>query len=270
MTRLAAATKTDTTMSKENISIHEFEFDVICDYFSRTERQGPGSDEATMRALQFVDVLGTDARIADIGCGTGGQTMVLARNVPGRITGIDLAPRFIDIFNARAAENGVADRVKGIVGTMEELPFEEASLDMIWSEGAIYNIGFERGINEWRRFLKPDGYLVVSESSWFTDERPDEIEQFWKESYAEMDTIPVKLAQMQRAGYLPLAAFALPENCWLDNFYVPQASARKAFMQAHPGNRTAEMLVSFQCHEEELYRKYSQYYGYVFYIGRKI
>ncbi|MGN1264026.1 MAG: class I SAM-dependent methyltransferase, partial [Prevotella sp.] len=241
-------------MSKEKMTIHEFEFDVICDYFSRTERQGPGSDEATMRALQFVGGLDSESRIADIGCGTGGQTMVLAKNLQGSITGIDLAPRFIDIFNRKTAENGFADRVKGIVGTMEDLPFEDESLDLIWSEGAIYNIGFERGINEWRRFLKPDGYLAVSESSWLTDERPDEIEQFWKESYAEMDTIPVKLSQMQRAGYQPLAVFALPENCWTDNFYVPQAKARKAFLQAHPGNSTAEMLVKFQCHEEELYR----------------
>ena len=166
-------------MSNENKSIHEFDFKLICEYFSGVERQGPGSPEVTIKALSFIDGLTDDSRIADIGCGTGGQTMVLARHVPGQITGIDLFPDFIDLFNANAAKLNLQARVKGIVGSMDKLPFQDEELDLIWSEGAIYNIGFERGLREWRRFLRKGGYLAVSEASWFTNERPAEIEQFW-------------------------------------------------------------------------------------------
>ena len=103
-------------MSNENKTIHDFELNLICDFFSNMERQGPGSPEATLKALSFVDGLTDESFIADIGCGTGGQTMVVAGHVPGRITGIDLFPGFIDIFNRNARQLGLQDRVKGIVG----------------------------------------------------------------------------------------------------------------------------------------------------------
>ena len=166
-------------MSNENKTIHDFELNLICDFFSNMERQGPGSPEATLKALSFVDGLTDESFIADIGCGTGGQTMVVAGHVPGRITGIDLFPGFIDIFNRNARQLGLQDRVKGIVGSMDALPFGEEELDMIWCEGAIYNIGFERGLKEWRKYLKPGGYIAVSESSWFTDELRKSMTSGW-------------------------------------------------------------------------------------------
>jgi SAM-dependent methyltransferase len=153
---------------------------------------------------------------------------------------------------------------------MESLPFGEEELDVIWSEGAIYNIGFERGLNEWRKFLKAGGYIAVTEASWFTGSRPREIETFWTDAYSEIDTIPNKVAQMQKAGYIPVSTFILPENCWTDNFYIPQIPAQEAFLKKYPGNKTAESLIANMRREAELYSKYKQYYGYVFYIGRKI
>ena len=96
-----------------------------------------------------------------------------------RITGIDLFPDFIEIFNENAVKANCADRVKGITGSMDNLPFQNEELDLIWSEGAIYNIGFERGMNEWNKYLKKGGFIAVSEASWFTSERPAEIEDFW-------------------------------------------------------------------------------------------
>ena len=257
-------------MSNENKTIHDFDFSFICEYFSAIERQGPGSPEVTIKALGFVDNLNVDSRIADIGCGTGGQTMVLAQNTPGRITGIDLFPTFVDLFNANAQKLGLNERVKGIVGSMDNLPFGEEELDLIWSEGAIYNIGFERGVNEWRKFLKKGGYLAVTEASWFTAERPAEIENFWMEAHSEIDTIPDKVAQLQKAGYIPVATFILPENCWTEHFYDRQAAMQKAFLEKHAGNKTAEELVANERREAELYSKYKAFYGYVFFIGKKI
>lgn len=257
-------------MSDENKSIHEFDFNLICEYFSGVERQGPGSPEMTIKALGFIDNLNDTSRIADIGCGTGGQTMTLAQNTAGRITGVDLFSSFIEKFNTSARGLNLQDRVAGIVGSMENLPFGDGELDLIWSEGAIYNIGFERGLNEWRKFIKPGGHIAVTEVSWFTEKRPDEINTFWNDAYPQIDTIPNKVAQMQKAGYVPVATFILPENCWLEHFYAPQVAMREAFLKKYAGNKTAAEFVANQRHEEELYNKYKEYYGYVFYIGKKL
>ncbi len=257
-------------MSNENTSIHEFDFKLICEYFSNIERQGPGSPEATLKALSFIDGLTDQSCIADIGCGTGGQTMTLAQHAPGNITGIDLFSSFIDLFRANVRQLNLQERVTGVVGSMENLPFRDEELDLIWSEGAIYNIGFERGLNEWRKFLKTGGYIAVSEASWFTEERPAEIDAFWNDAYPEIDTIPNKVACLQKAGYIPVANFILPENCWTENFYDPQIEAQKKFLKKYAGNKTAESLVANERREAQLYSKYKAYYGYVFYIGKKL
>ena len=256
-------------MSNENKTIHDFELKLICDFFSNMERQGPGSPDVTLKALSFIDNLTDKSLIADIGCGTGGQTMVLAGHIPGQITGLDLFPGFIDIFNRNAKQSGLQDRVKGIVGSMDNLPFQNEELDLIWSEGAIYNIGFEYGLNLWRSFLKKGGYIAVSEVSWFTDERPAEINDFWMDAYPEINTIPNKLAQMQKAGYIPVACFCIPENCWIEHFYMPQVEAQENFLRKYAGNQAAEELIANQRHEQQLYYKYKDFYGYVFYIGQK-
>ena len=125
-------------------------------------------------------------------------------------------------------------------------------------------------MNEWRKFLKPGGYIAVTEASWFTDCRPTEIDDFWNDAYPEIDTIPAKMLQLQNAGYIPVAEFILPEKCWTENFYVPQKKAQEVFLEKYPGNTAAEELVANERHEAHLYDKYKEYYGYVFYIGKKI
>ena len=237
-------------MDNENKSIYEFDFNLICEYYSNLERQGPGSPEVTTKALSFIDNLTEQSRIADIGCGTGGQTMVFAQHTEGVITGIDLFPMFIDLLNTNATKANFQDRVRGIVRNMEDLPFQNEELDLIWSEGAIYNIGFERGLNEWRKFLKVGGYIAVSEVSWFTDQQPQEIIDFWQSGYPEIDTIPSKVAQMQKAGYIPVATFILPDSCWTEHFYAPQVEAQKVFLKKYAGNKAAENFVAFERYEE--------------------
>lgn len=258
-------------MSNENIiNIHEFDFNFICDFFLNTERQGPGSPGVTLKALSFIDNLTEKSLIADIGCGTGGQTMVLAQHVPGNIVGLDLFPGFINRFNANAVKQNLQNKVNGIVGSMDNLPFQHDSLDLIWSEGAIYNIGFERGLNEWRKYLKTGGYIAVSESSWFTPCPPKEIYDYWIKLYSEIDTIPNKVAQIQNAGYIPVATFILPAICWTDYYYTPLAIAQEWFLNKYAGNKSAEEFIAFQRYDAEMYNKYKDFYGYVFYIAKKI
>ena len=90
------------------------------------------------------------------------------------------------------------------------------------------------------------------------------------DAYPEIDTIPNKVAQMQKAGYIPVATFILPVNCWIDHFYAPQLKAQELFLKKYAGNKTAEELVANERHEAELYKRFKEYYGYVFYIGKKI
>lgn len=256
-------------MSNEKHSIHDFDLKIIYEYFSSTERQGPGSIEETRKALRFIDGLTDKSKIADIGCGTGGQTMVLGENTPCEITGVDIWPDFIEQFNHNALNKHLQNRVKGVVGNMESLPFHAEELDLIWSEGAIYNIGFERGLNEWKKYLKKGGYISVTENTWFTDERPVEIQEFWQNAYPEIDTIPNKVVQMQKAGYFPIATYILPESIWTE-YYAVTKKLQEVFLEKYQGNKTVEEFVASQRYEAELYDKYKEYYGYVFYIGKKM
>lgn len=256
-------------MEKEKNSIHDFDYNLICEYFNELERQGPGSDEVTEKALGFIENLPDDARIVDIGCGTGGQTITLALNTKGKITAVDLFPAFIGSLEKNAKDNYLDDRIEGMIASMDNLPFLDNYYDLIWSEGAIYNIGFERGLKEWHQYLKKNGYIAVSEVSWFTKERPKEIEDFWMDAYPEIDTIPQKVRIMEEAGYIPVAHFVLPENCWIENFYEPQEEVRKSFMAKYKHDQNVRNFIVSEKHEQELYMKYKDYYGYVFYIGKK-
>lgn len=257
-------------MSDEDQNIHGFDIELICEYFSSMDRQGPGSPEATIKALGFIENIHEKSNIVDLGCGTGSQTIVLAQNTPGNITAIDLFPGFIDKLNNNVQKLNLQSRVKGVVGSMDKLDFQLNELDLIWSEGAIYNIGFQKGMKYWYKFLKKGGYVAVTEASWFTEERPKEIFDFWNEAYPEIDTIPNKIAQMQKAGYVVIASFILPETCWIDNFFIPEITAQKIFLDKYKGNKSAEEFIKYEKHGYELYNKYKKYYGYVFYIGKKL
>ncbi|MDR2026756.1 MAG: class I SAM-dependent methyltransferase, partial [Prevotellaceae bacterium] len=164
-------------------------FDLIVETHVGLERQGPGSPEATVKALSFLDNLDKNPRVVDLACGTGGQTMVLAQNISGDITGLDFCPDFIDVFNGNAGKLNLHDSVHGIVGSMDSLPFGKEEFDIIWSEGAIDSMGFEKGISYWNGFLKRNGYLAVTCPSWFTGERPAEIEKFWGDAGCKLDTV---------------------------------------------------------------------------------
>lgn len=257
-------------MSNDNKSIHNFQFELICEYFSNIERQGPGSTEVTTKALSFIEGLTEKSLIADIGCGTGGQTMTLAQHIPGHITAVDLFPKFIDKLKVNAEKHGYKGRINAIVGDMNALPFEKEQFDLVWSEGAISHIGFKRGMNDWNKFIKPGGYIAVSEATWFTPARPKEIYDFWMDAYPEIDVISTKIAQMEQAGYKAVAHFIVPESCWLDGYYAPQHTARELFLKKYGGQQIALDMVANTQREESLYNKYKDYYGYAFYIGRKL
>lgn len=244
--------------------------DLIIETHIGLKRQGPGSTEMTTRALSFLDNMNEKSRVLDLGCGTGGQTMVLAQNISGNITGIDQFPDFINVFNENAKNLNLDKRVTGIVGSMENLSFPKEEFDLIWSEGAIDSIGFEKGLTYWNNFLKIDGYAVVTCPSWLTDEHPADVEKFWADAGSGLDTIEHNISLMKKAGYSFVAAYTLPEKCWTEHYFIPREAAEKALSKKYPGNKTVEAYIKDDNYEVELYSKYKKHYGYVFYIGKKM
>jgi ubiquinone/menaquinone biosynthesis C-methylase UbiE len=151
------------------------ELGLLLDLHKGANRQGPGGDSETEKAIKLAGI-DRDAplKIADIGCGTGAATLILARLLNAKITAVDFLQGFIDVLADRAQRNGVDENITPLCAPMQRLPFEDEEFDVIWSEGAIYNIGFEKGIADWKRYLKPGGLLVASDMTWLTNSRPSE------------------------------------------------------------------------------------------------
>ena len=228
-------------------------------------REAPGSDEATEQALAMLPGLPAAPRILDIGCGPGAQTLVLARASRGMVTAVDTHQPFLDDLNRRAAQAGLAERVRPLRASMFDLDFAKP-FDLIWSEGAIYIIGFERGLRQWRSLLKPGGFVAVTELSWLKPDPPAEAAAFWQAAYPEMATIAENLARLRAANYRALGHFVLPESAWWDNYYNPMAARIAALRQQYQGNDAAQRLLDGEQAEIELYRRRSDWYGYVFYF----
>ena len=256
-------------MEQNHEPIANFDMTLIADFFGRLPRQGPGSAKTTRLALQHIGSLPNGAQIADIGCGTGHQTFTLTRNTRARITAVDILPEFVARVNGRARQERLERRVTAIEASMDALPFAPDTFDLIWSEGAISHIGFERGMREWNRFLKPGGHIAVSEFTWLTQERPAEIEKYAADNGIAPATVMENLLIMEQAGYEPLAHFVQPATCWTDEYYGPMNSAFERFLTCHGHSDSAKLLVQRIREEIDLYDRYSEYYGYVFYIGRK-
>lgn len=255
-------------MNKEKTEpIFEFDLKLIASFFRGLDQQGPGSDEQTLRALEFIDTARIGLRIADIGCGTGRQTEVLARHLDGRITAIDLLPELIEGLEERIRRTGYGDKVTPVVGSMDDLPFEAGSLDIIWAEGSIYNIGFEQGLTAWREYLRPGGVIAVTECSWLTTARRPT--PYIQENFPDIDTPSAKVRILENAGYLPLAHFILPASCWTEHYFAPVAARIPVFLEEQGHSPVAVRMAALMREEAEHYRKHGKDYGYVFYIGQK-
>ncbi|MCB2300752.1 class I SAM-dependent methyltransferase [Clostridium tagluense] len=233
-------------------------------------REGPGENASTKQALLMLKDLPSEPNILDIGCGPGMQTIELAKNTNGRIIALDNHKPFLDLLKGRAVEEDVLEKIKTKEGSMFSLEFEKNSFDLLWSEGAIFIIGFSRGIKEWREYIRIGGYLVVSEISWLRQDIPQEARTFWESDYPEIKGIDHNMKIIEESGYSPVGNFVLPKSGWWNDYYNPLIERIKVLREKYDGNKEANDIMDNTEREIEIYKKYSDYYGYVFYLMKKI
>ena len=182
--------------------------------FESLPRQGPGCAYATKKVFSLLPPLPDDAKILDVGCGSGTQTCDLAGLTAGMITAVDNHQSFLDILNARAKETGLHGRIRTVHASMDALPFEPGQFDLIWSEGAIFIVGFGEGLRLWKPFLKKGGYMVVSDAAWFVHNPPQELVQWWEGKGYLPGTEDQLSEQVCNAGLRLFATYRLPEAGW--------------------------------------------------------
>jgi len=230
-------------------------------------RAGPGSDELTRRAFEMMALLPEAPRILDVGCGPGKQTVELLRICTGSVVALDFLPQMIDRTIAEADAAGVSNRLETVVQDMKTMTFPESSFDVVWSEGAIYNLGFEAGLKKFNSLVKPGGYVAVSEAVWLKPHPPTEAIEFWRD-YPEIDTVAAKLEVIKRTGYELIGHFILPGSAWTDQYYDPMERRIAEMEGAWSGITEAEAVLKEAKNEIIVFRKHSDYFSYAFFIMR--
>ena len=242
--------------------------ELFFELFSGLPRQGPGEAASTLRALALVPGVGPRTRVLDIGCGTGAQTGVLAQGSAARIVAVDIHPPFVDFLNREALRLGVAHRLKASVADMQRLDFADSSFDLIWCEGAIYNVGFEAGLRDWRRLLVDGGHVAVTEACWRRPNPPDACEAFWSQEYPDMRDTSALLEAVDECGYETVGHFPLPASAWWDDYYRPLQENITALRKRYSDAPEAQELADLCQREIDVWHAYSEFYGYEFFVLR--
>lgn len=243
---------------------------LLVDLHINNKRQGPGSKKTFKKALDLSEIdINAELEIADIGCGAGASTIALAENTRSKITAVDFIPEFLDRLNASANKANVSSRIKTIEADMADLPFEKEQFDVIWSEGAIYNIGFQKGIKLWKKFLKPGGVMVITEITWLTSDIPNELFEHWEQEYPEIDYVSKKIKLLEDNDYKIMGYFPLSEEAWLDEYYNPIEASLEDFMQRNGNSESAKEIVESEKFEIELFKKYKKSISYGCYVFQK-
>jgi ubiquinone/menaquinone biosynthesis C-methylase UbiE len=240
---------------------------LIFSFFESVVRKGPGSEASTLKALSMLNGLPPTPRIVDFGCGAGVASLVLAKATQGIVTAVEIHQPFLQQLEATAAREGLTERIRTVEADMAEPPFPDGSFDLVWSEAAIYNVGFEQGLKRWRRLLRAGGYIAVSEVSWLCEAPPSEVVDFWTTEYPAMTTIEDNLTKVRISGFEPIGHFVLPSEDW-ENYYGPLQEQVVIFRSENSDNAEAQTFADSLQREIDVWREHGDSYGYVFYLGR--
>jgi len=235
---------------------------------SHLPREGPGDRASTLRAYHRTTALPRTGRILDIGCGPGTQTIDLASASDAGIVALDIYRPYIDQLLARVQAAGASSRVHAVQASMLDLPFADGHFDIVWAEGSIYLAGFDRGLREWRRLLRPGGYVAVTHLSWLSTNFPEKPRTFWEQHYPAMRTVEHNENVAAACGYQVVDVFTLPESAWWNDYYGPLEGRLASLRDTYSGDEQALAVIDDTQEQIDLFRGFAQYYGYVFYVLR--
>lgn len=237
--------------------------DAFLELFTGLPRQGPGSEASTRRALALIPDLPESPQILDVGCGTGRASLVLAEATGGQVTSVDLHQPFLDELRRTADERNLS--IKTRLESMDALSDPDSAYDLIWSEGAAYLIGLETALALWKPLLKKGGHIALTEATWLTKTRPVQAMQFWADAYPDMEDEKSNLKAFRRQGFEPIAQFALPREDWTSEYY--DVLERRMDERSDLADTDA---VAATRREIDMFRRFGDSYGYVFYAARKL
>jgi ubiquinone/menaquinone biosynthesis C-methylase UbiE len=232
-------------------------------------REGPGGVLSTQIAYSRTRNIPLKPRILDIGCGPGAQTVCLAELSKGEVFAVDNNIAFIEQLKQKVAACNLEKVIHPILADMTNLQFDSESFDLIWAEGSIFIIGVEAGLKAWRPLLKSGGTIAFTEASWLRDDLPREIKDYWLEVYPAIMSIEETISKIEELGYGFIEQFVLPESDWWNEYYNPIIEKVPNLRERHKADAEALEVIQMTEKEIDMYRRYSDYYGYVFYIAEK-
>lgn len=202
----------------------------------------------TRKAFQLLPKL-EKPRILDIGCGSGVPTIELAKLSNGEIVGIDTNQPLLDKLSRKIKEMGLPKRISTRKCSMFELDFPPNSVDIIWNEGSVFVIGFERALLEWSHLLKPDGFLVLHDN---------------------IDNMTEKLNKIPKCGYKLIHHFTLSRDVWWREYYEPfELRVIELRKKYRDNSRALKSLEKYQ-NEIDMVKNSPQTDMSIFYIMQKI
>ena len=244
-------------------------WEIFLEVYQSLPRQGPGSRACAARALGLCRDLPPAPAVLDLGCGVGGQTLHLAELTSGLIVAVDSHAPGIARLARKLAERGLVHRVRPLVGDMAHPSFRLGSFDLLWSEGALYNIGIERALRICRSLLRPGGQLAFTDAVWQRENPPPEVRAAFDQDYPGMARTPDVLATIARCGFELLGHFTLPDEAWWDDFYTPMIGRIEELRSRYAADSEALAALGELGREPELHRLHSEHYAYEFFVARR-
>lgn len=230
--------------------------------FQGLDRLGPSDEGDSLKALRSLPIKSGDA--LEIGCGKGVTTLFLAKNSAFNLTALDNDEYSLSCLKEKAKENALEHRITSICASMTALPFEQGQFDLIWSEGSAYIMGIKQALKSWKPFLKHDGYLVISDLIWLTNNPDTEAIEFWQQNYPDMATSEHRIKEMIKAGYEVIENFTQSERSWR-NYLEP---LKQKIAQLDDKDFTSNSLNDLR-KELRIHEQYLGQYGYQVFILKK-